>query len=120
MTFAFSVAGLIGVGKQEAFQLLWNASGIFYALTYLVMFAIPFAGVRVIRDGAPLWLKLAALSGFLMTLLYVGLSILPIVQVESRVAFAIKISLVIAIANVVGAAIFLSKRRGSLAQPHTR
>ncbi len=39
VTLAFSVLGLIGVGKQEAFQLLWNASGIFYGLTYLVMFA---------------------------------------------------------------------------------
>ena len=37
-----------------------------------------------------------------MTLLYVVLSIVPIVQVESRVAFALKISPVIAIANVVG------------------
>ena len=26
-TLVFSLAGLIGVGKQEAFQLLWNASG---------------------------------------------------------------------------------------------
>ena len=43
VTLAFSVVGLIGVGKQEAFQLLWNASAIFYALTYLVMFAIPMA-----------------------------------------------------------------------------
>src|SRR5439155_1089358 len=40
-TLALSIAGLIGVGKQEAFQLLWNASAIFYGLTYLVMFAIP-------------------------------------------------------------------------------
>ena len=44
VTLAFSIVGLVGVGKQEAFQLLWNASGIFYALTYLVMFAIPLAG----------------------------------------------------------------------------
>src|SRR5262245_40774898 len=109
MTFAFSVAGLLGVGKQEAFQLLWNASGIFYALTYLVMFALPFAGARALRAGAPLWLKLAAVSGFLMTLLYVGLSILPIVQVESRLTFALKISSVIVVANVVGAGIFLAK-----------
>ena len=43
VTLAFSIVGLIGVGKQEAFQLLWNASAIFYALTYLVMFAIPLA-----------------------------------------------------------------------------
>ena len=44
-TFVLSIAGLIGVGKQEAFQLLWNASAIFYALTYLVMFAIPLIGL---------------------------------------------------------------------------
>jgi amino acid transporter len=104
VTLAFSILGLIGVGKQEAFQLLWNASGIFYALTYLVMFAIPIAGVR-----SPLWLKIAALSGFVMTLLFVLLSILPIVQVESRVIFALKISSVIVIANVIGLGIFLGK-----------
>ena len=51
-TLAFSVVGLIGVGKQEAFQLLWNASGIFYALTYLVMFAIPIVGLRGVRDAS--------------------------------------------------------------------
>ena len=45
-TLALSIAGLVGVGKQEAFQLLWNASAIFYALTYLVMFAIPIVGRR--------------------------------------------------------------------------
>ena len=106
VTLAFSILGLIGVGKQEAFQLLWNASGIFYALTYLVMFAIPIAGV-----ASPLWLKIAALSGFVMTLLFVVLSILPIVQVESRVAFALKISSVIVIANAIGLGIFLGKRK---------
>src|SRR5204862_4772045 len=86
-TFAFSIAGLVGVGKQEAFQLLWNASAIFYALTYLVMFAIPLAGLKSKGVRPPCWLKTAALSGFLMTLLYVVLSVLPIIQVESPVAF---------------------------------
>ncbi len=105
-TLLFSIAGLIGVGKQEAFQLLWNASAIFYALTYLVMFAIPVAGMP-----SPAWLKLAALSGFATTLLFVVLSILPIVEVESRLVFALKISAVIVLTNAVGAAIFLSKRR---------
>jgi glutamate:GABA antiporter len=105
VTLAFSILGLVGVGKQEAFQLLWNASAIFYALTYLVMFAVPIAGVP-----SPLWLKGAALSGFIMTLAFVVLSILPIVQVESRLVFALKITAVIVFANVVGLAIFLSKR----------
>jgi glutamate:GABA antiporter len=97
VTLAFSIAGLIGVGNQEAFQLLWNASAIFYALTYLVMFAIPIAGV-----ASPLWLKLAAASGFLSTLAFVALSILPIVQVESWLVFALKISTVIVVSNGVG------------------
>src|SRR5262249_12819416 len=44
VTFAFCVRRLAGVGKQEAFQLVWNASAIFYSLTYLVMFAIPLVG----------------------------------------------------------------------------
>ncbi len=102
VTAGFSIVGLIGVGKQEAFQLLWNASGIFYGLTYLVMFALPIADRR-----APIWLKAAALSGFLATLLFVGISILPIVQVQSRLVFAAKITMVIVIANAIGAGIFL-------------
>jgi len=106
VTLGFSIVGLIGVGKQEAFQLLWNASAIFYALTYLVMFAIPLA-----KGSTPLWLKAAAVSGFIMTLLFVVLSILPIIQVGSPVVFALKISAVIVLANVVGAAVFVSKRR---------
>jgi amino acid transporter len=111
MTLAFGLTGLIGVGEQEAFQLLWNASGIFYALTYLVMFAAPLIGRRGIAASTPVWLKLAALSGFLMTLLYVGLSILPIVRVESAAVFAAKISGVIIVANVIGIAIFLAGER---------
>ena len=105
VTMGFSMAGLVGVGKQEAFQLLWNASGIFYALTYLVMFAIP-----IVALPSPVWLKAAAASGFVMTLLFVVLSILPIVQVESRLIFALKISTVITITNAIGIAIFLRSR----------
>jgi glutamate:GABA antiporter len=114
MTFACSLAGIVGVGKQEGFQLLWNASAIFYALTYLVMFAIPIIGLRRRPDRAPLWLKLAAASGFLMTLLYVTLSILPIVTVTSRLVFALKISLVILVANAVGALLFVNSRRSAV------
>ena len=108
ITFAFSVIGLVGVGKQEAFQLLWNASAIFYALTYLVMFAIPIVGLRGRTPAAPLWLRACALSGFLMTLLFVVLAIVPIVQVESRLMFAVKLSGLVLIANAVGVAIFSS------------
>lgn len=106
-TLALGLVGLIGVGKQEAFQLLWNASGVFYALTYLAMFAIPLVGLKGMEPRPPVWLKIAALSGLLMTLLYMALSIVPIVEVKSRQAFALKLSGLIVITNIIGLAIFL-------------
>ena len=104
-TLAVSAAGMIGVGRQEAFQLLWNSSAIFYALTYLVMFAVPLVGIR-----SPSWVRVAALSGFLMTLVDVVLSIVPIVQVESRLIFALKISSLVLVTNAIGFAIFKMER----------
>jgi glutamate:GABA antiporter len=111
VTLAIGLAGLIGVGKQEAFQLLWNASGVFYALTYLVMFAIPLVGLKGVRPRPPLWLKLCAFSGFLMTLLYVCVSVVPIIQVESRGLFALKISGLIVLTNLLGWAIYRAAAR---------
>jgi amino acid transporter len=107
-TLLLGLLGLVGVGHQEAFQLLWNAAGIFYALTYLVMFAIPLAGPRAARS---IWLRIAAASGFLMTLLYVVLSVLPIIQVDNRFVFALKIAAVILVTNVIGAVVFSRGRR---------
>jgi amino acid transporter len=50
-SFAIASLSLIGVGHAEAFQLLFNGSGIFYALTYVVMFADPV--VRAAHRDAP-------------------------------------------------------------------
>lgn len=110
-TLALGIVGLIGVGKQEAFQLLWNASGVFYALTYLVMFAIPLFGLRGITPRPPFWLRACALSGLLMTILYVALSIVPIIQVESRGMFALKIGGLIVLTNLLGWAIYRAAAR---------
>ncbi|MCA1594332.1 MAG: APC family permease [Acidobacteria bacterium] len=107
ITLGVGLVSLVGVGHQEAFQLLFNAGGIFYALTYIVMFAIPIFGLQKLNPRPPAWLRLVALSGFLMTLLYVSLSIFPIIQVTSNAAFTLKITAVIVVANVIGAAIFL-------------
>src|SRR5262245_17295279 len=115
MMLAMGLAGIAGVGEQEAYQLLQNAAGSFYAITYLVMFAIPIIGLRGVKPRPPLWLKMAAGSGFLMTLLYVVVSVFPIVQVKSQASFTAKVSGVIIAANILGAAIFLfaeRRRRG--------
>ena len=112
-TFALSSLGLVGVGKQEAFQLLWNSAGIFYGLTYLAMFAVPLFGLRRAPVQPPWWIKLCAVSGLAMTLLYVTLSVLPIIPVGSRTLFALKITGLIVVTNLLGLALYASGRRSS-------
>jgi amino acid transporter len=110
-SFVIAILSLIGVGQAEAFQLLFNAGGMFYALGYVVMFAIPLFGLRGITPRPPLWLKVVSLSGLLMTVLYVVLSVFPIIKVESVATFALKIALVIVAANALGVLILVSERR---------
>ena len=110
VTLAMGSLSLIGVGHQEAFQLLFNAGGIFYALTYLVLFAIPLLGLRSLKPAPPWWLRIAATSGFLMTLLYVVLSVFPIIDVKSSLTFTAKITTVIVLANAIGVGILVLAR----------
>ena len=116
VAFAIGLLSLVGVGQAEAFQLVWNAGGIFYALTYLVMFAIPLIGLRGVTPKPSIWLKITSLSGLLMTVLYCALSVFPIIQVASVSAFALKILLVLVIANIIGIGLYLSARQ---AMPRT-
>ena len=112
-SFAVSAVSLVGVRQAEAFQLLFNAGGIFYALTYVMMFAIPLIGLRGVTPRPPRWLKALSLSGLLMTLLYVVLSVFPIISVASVAVFALKISGVIVVMNLVGVGILVAARRRS-------
>ena len=97
--------------------MLWNASGLFYALTYVAMFAIPLIGLRGVNPAPPIWLKIAACSGLLMTVLYVGFSIIPLINVDNPRIFAIKISGLIVITNIIGIAIFkFVGKRGQASQ----
>jgi amino acid transporter len=111
VSIAFGIMGIVGVGAQEAFQLLENALGIFYGLTYLALFAIPLVGAK--RAGTrlpamPWWLKLASTAGLLVTILYVTLSIFPIIDVPSWRTFAVKISGVVVSLNLIGVAFYLA------------
>jgi amino acid transporter len=117
-SFAMSVLSLAGVGQAEAFQLMFNASGIFYGITYLVMFAIPLVGLRGVAPQLrpPWWVQAAAASGFVITVLYTVLSLFPIIRVASVAAFALKITVVIVLLNLVGVGILIAgKRRSKLA-----
>src|SRR5437879_57632 len=110
-TLVFSLAPLIGVKEAEAFQFQDNAANVFYALIYMVLFAIPIVAMKRFGATAPLWLKIAAILGFLMSLLGAFFTVFPIIDVESRLVFAAKIIAVVVIANAIGAAIYAFDKR---------
>ncbi len=110
LTLAGSAAALIGVGPQEAYELLLTWAFTFYAIAYLALFAIPFLSPKNRGLRPRLWLRVAAMSGFLMTLLYVVLSIFPIIDVENPRAYFLKIAGVVLGANLLGWAIYRTGR----------
>jgi amino acid transporter len=108
-TLAFALVTILDVGHQEAYQLLNNIAGIFYALTYVVMFAIP------LKDpSAPGSVRGASFSGLAMTLLYIALSIFPIIEVKNRGVFTAKIIGVVLLANLAGAVFYWRARSRTL------
>ncbi len=112
VTLVFSLGALIGVKEQEAFQLQDNAANVFYALIYMVLFAIPIVAMKRFGARAPWWLKAAAGLGFIMSAIGAFFTVFPIIDVESRFWFAVKIIAVVVIANAIGATIYaIDKRR---------
>jgi amino acid transporter len=111
LTLAFTIAGQVGVGLQEAFQVLENAGGIFYAFAYIAMFSIPLFAAHRLAERPPLWLRAAAASGLAMSVLYSVLSIFPIIDVADWRMFSAKIVIVLVATNLAGVAIFVMGER---------
>jgi amino acid transporter len=97
-----SLAALSGVNVQEAFELLLIWAFTFYATAYLALFAIPLLARKQLAMRPAMWLRVAAVSGFLVTLLYIVLSVFPIVDVQSTWEYSAKTAAVILGANFVG------------------
>jgi len=111
VTLVIGAVSLSGVHAHEAFQLIDNAGGIFYALTYLVLFAIPLFGMKALGVKAPWWLKIACASGFIVTLIYIRYAIVPITNVEDLRSFGLKIIVTVVAANIVGVALYVVRKR---------
>jgi amino acid transporter len=107
-TLAIAILTSLGTGNQEAFQILQNGQNISYGLAYLAMFAIPLAAPGEKRFRM---LRAAAVSGFLMTLLNVVLSLWPIIDVPNPRSFAIKVGGLVIALNLAGAWLY---RRGEI------
>lgn len=114
VTLGASIGALIGVNEQEAFSLIQIWGFTLYGLAYLAMFAIPLVGSNQRGMRPKLWLQVAAASGFLVTLLFVVLSIFPVVDVADPVTYAWKTVGVIAGTNIVGALVYAVGRRRPL------
>jgi amino acid transporter len=110
ITLAFSLASLVGVKEQEAFQLQDNAASTFYALIYIVLFAIPLVAIKRFGVKAPLWIKVASVSGLLVSVIGGFFTMIPITPVDSRLLFAAKILVVVVAANAIGMALYWIRR----------
>src|SRR5262249_27388068 len=111
-TLVIAISSQIGAGIQEAFQLVDNAANVFYGIVYFTMFVIPVFGAAAIRSSAPIWLRIAAICGALVSLSAIFFTVYPIIDVPSPLSFAVKIITVTAIANAIGVAIYLVGKRG--------
>jgi len=116
LCLVLGLLSLVGVGRQESYQVLDNAAGVFYALTYVVMFMLPLLPLTRAGAGAPIWLRGAALSGLAMTLLYVALAAVPIVEVVNPWWFAAKLIVVVVVANLCGVLLYRAEQRRSAAR----
>ncbi len=83
----------------------------FYAIAYVILFAIPLVGLNNISRNAPMWVRLSAACGLIVSLLAIVFTVFPIVDVRSPLIFAAKIIAVTIIANGIGAAIFIWDRK---------
>ena len=117
LTLAFTLVGQIGVGVQEAFQLIENVAGILYGFTYLGLFAIPLVAAKRLGRRPPWWLRLASVSGLVVSLLYCTLSIFPIIEVASWRLFAAKIVVTLLAIQLAGIGLYAlgARRRRSAA-----
>ena len=113
VTLAFSLLPLIGVLEEEAFQIQDNAATMFYALIYIVLFAIPFVAIKRFGAKAPLWLKIASASGLVVSIIAGIYAMFPIKPVAQPVSFAVKVFAFVAVANLIGIIIFSADKRRS-------
>ena len=113
LTLAFTLAGQIGVGLQEAFQVLENAGGIFYARSrYITMYSIPAVCRKAAVGGAaPLAFRPRGIAGLATSILYSVLSIFPIIEVSNTLVFTAKIVTVLVGTNALGLATCIAGMR---------
>jgi amino acid transporter len=98
----FGALSLVQVGEQEAAQLLIGAAMACSGLYYLLMFAVVWVGRWQGKERAPWWLRIAAGSAAAVTVISVGLQVVPILDVAQPGLFAAKVGGAVVLINAAG------------------
>jgi glutamate:GABA antiporter len=117
VVMAVILLSMLGVREQEASQLLLSASTVHYAIAYVALFAIPVFGSGWLRAALPAWLKIAAAAGLGASAISLFISVYPVVDVVSRMAYAAKISGVVVITNIAGVALYRAGKGATEPRP---
>ncbi len=109
-----------GADAQEALQIINNVCIVLYNIYFAMMFLIPLTVGS--RFGTPpsLGLKLASLSGLLVTIIATVFSVFPIIDVPSPFRFGVKIIAATLVVNLAGALIYWQSSRSVRQSEDTR
>lgn len=110
-TMAACVIALIGANQEEAFSLIQIWGFTLYGIAYLAMFALPLLGRARLGRRPGVAVTVAAFSGLVVTLIFVGMSIFPVIDVPNPASYAWKTIAVVVGVNVVGAGLYARARR---------
>ena len=116
ITALLLLLSMLGVRAQETMQLLLNASNVHYGLTYVALFALPLLGTAEFRSGIPPWLKVVSVAGLVSSVIAVLIAVHPIIGVSSRLSYASKIAGTVMVSNLLGIAIYKSRKKPVLKQ----
>ena len=120
ITLAFSLASLIGVKEQEAFQLQDNAATTFYALIYIVLFCDSTRRDETLRSESAAVVEAGGGFRFSRVLDRRRTShSIPITTVSNPLMFALKIIAVVLGANVIGVVLY-KLRKGRVQSPMSK
>ena len=107
---AVSIFGLTGSGNQEAYDTATSAGLVSISIMYMLLFATVLFGLRSNPKPPGIGLRLGALTALVIVVLSAVFEIVPLSDVASRGAYAVKVIVLTCSANGLGAYLY---RRGS-------
>jgi amino acid transporter len=114
--FGLATVSLLGVARQEAFQLAVTAAQACYGVYYLILFSIPLVGRKRLPREPGVWVLLSAATGGATTIAAVVLQLAPIIDVGSASSFAGKVGTALLIANLIGVMFYRAAKKRSRAR----